>query len=350
MRQFRVYYGEDLAGFYWPSSQQKRTEWLTIKRNKPAEAQSIYQCAPGSREGTIFLESDFAYYAAPATLSLGVESPAVRKFLERGHMVATGWDTAFEATSTADFTAGLPALFIPCSKYHCGEDPLIFGECDPHFDVLILDMVHEKLTWADLVPAFRRIHKKWEPFVHVVEKRGAGISLYQAMPLVGINVIGENPIESKRARAIQGVGAGSVQGWFRQHRVLFPLNQDGTEPVWVTKIKDQLKDFSGAKDAEDDIADAIVHLVSYAIRVGGGAAVLPQSEEIERLERTLEAPTTDSRVQFFAWLGEAPGLSEDIFAHTCGRCDNNSQGFCKVYRRKIIAIDGAECLEFRHAD
>ena len=345
MRQFRVHYGADRFGFYWPESEQKRAEWLSVKRNRPSEAQSVYQCRPGEREGTIFLAADFAYYTAPSDLECGIESPGVKAFVAGGHMVAVGWDTAFEATSSADHTAGLAALFVPCSRYHRGEDPAAFGECEPHFDVLFLDMVHERLAWADLVPKFRLMHRKWEPYVHVVEKRGTGISLYQTMRLSGINIVGETPTESKRARAIQGVGAGSVQGWFRQHRVRFPV-VDGMPPAWVRRAKTQLEDFTGAKDASDDIVDAVVHLVTYAIRQGAGAAILPDAAEIAYAETSMLAPSDDPRLQFLTWLGAAPSFSEDPYEHTCARCSNWVNGFCRVYKRMTISMDGIDCMEF----
>lgn len=349
MLNLKVYYGADKHGFFWPESAQKRQEWLQVKRNRPADAQAIYQCNPGAREGSIFLESDFAYYGAPPGLDRGVESNAVRKMLEMGIQLAVGWDTAFEATSVADFTAGVPALLVPCSQYHCNEDPLVYGECEPHLDVLLLGLLYEKLTWADLVPQFRLMHKRWEPYIHVVEKRGSGISLYQSMPLAGINVLGVAANESKRARAIQGVGAGSVQGWFRQHRVLFPM-VNGEYPAWVKTAKTQLKDFSGAKDASDDIVDAIVHLVTYAIRLGSGMALLPTEQEVERvLKESESAQSDDPRVQFLNWLGAAPGLSDDPFEHTCARCNHYGSGFCTKFMRPMIAMDGIDCMEFAHA-
>lgn len=362
MIQLKVHYGTDPRGegFFWPLSEQKRREYASVKRLRPADAQSVYQCRPGEREGSIFLESDFAYFDAPAGMKLddlaaGVAHPAVKDFVGRGYALGIGWDTAFEANSTADHTVGIPGLLVPCNRYHRGEDVATYGECEPHYDVLLLDMLRDRLDWGALVGAFRMYNRRWQPQWNVVERRGSGISLVQSMTAVGVNVEGVEAIESKRARAIQGVGAGSVQGWFRQHRVLFPR-----KAPWLKRVKTELKDFSGVKDATDDIVDAIVHLVVKAIQLGGEGALLPSDWTPERVdgmmlegasEQLLDAldPTSPmTPAQTIAFLGAMPLNHFDPYDGLCGRCISYESAFCKRWNRPVQAL--ATCDYFSAHD
>lgn len=363
MIQLKVHYGTDPRGqgFFWPASDQKRGEYFAVKRTRPAEAQSVYQCKPGAREGSIFLESDFAYYDMPqgldfSDLAAGVAHPGIKAFIARGHGVGMGWDTAFEATTNADNTVAVPALLVPCSSYHCDEDPLVYGECEPHFDVLILDMYREQLDWGGLVGAFRVMNRKWEPQWHVVEKRGSGISLVQSMTSVGVNVEGVEAIESKRQRAIQGVGAGSVQGWFRQHRVLFPK-----KAPWLRKMRTELKDFTGVKDAADDIVDAIVHLVVKSIQLSSVAGLLPTDWTVERVDGMMVEGVSDqvigaldpwkplSPAGTIAWLTSLPMASDDVFGGHCGRCESFDKSFCSRWNRNVTALELCDYFEQKAA-
>lgn len=352
----KVPYGVDPMGmgFFWPESPQKRAEYYSVKRSRPSEAQSVYQCAPGAREGSIFLESDFAYFKPPAGLEHGIMHPPVREFCRRGYQVATGWDTAFEAHSDADWTVGFAGLMLPCDQYHRGEDPAIFGPCDPHFDVMILDRIRKRLAWADLVREFRLMHQKWEPDVHVVEKKASGITLYQTMPSIGINIKGVSANESKRARAIAGVGKGSVQGWFRMGRVLFP-----TDTEWVASVKTEMKDFSGAEDAVDDQVDAMVHLVTHAILLGSNAALIPTEWTPERvnelmgigsyagLEMSIGGPNASSGAEMMAFIGGLPSTANDVFAESCSRCGHYQAPWCPIRGRQMTALD--LCDDFKAA-
>ena len=104
-KQIKVLYATNVSqhplGFYWPSSDQKRSEVLAVKRNSPSDFESVYQCRPGQREGSIFLADDLnAFYEAPLGLSLGINSPDVAEFVKRCKgIIIQGWDTAFSTTN-----------------------------------------------------------------------------------------------------------------------------------------------------------------------------------------------------------------------------------------------------------
>lgn len=350
--KLKISYGVDPdpvgGGFYWPASPSKRRELLTVKRNHPATYESTYQCRPGEREGSIFLERDFAYYSPPRGLSDGLANVEVIEFLSKFHTIIASWDTAFEATNEADHTVGIAAGLLPCERYHCGEDANVFGPCEPHLDVYLLDLTREKLAWGDLVSAIRRFHAKWRPSMHVVEKRGSGISLYQSLPQIGITVEGVMTTESKRARAVSGAEAGSVQGWFRQHRVLTPIGAP-----WLDTYKTEMKDFTGDDDSSDDQVDCTVHLVNYAIQTGGHMALMPSAWTPDRLtpnEDALEdmsdlgllSPRQTSRAAFMNWLNIIPQSSVNPFGDTCSACAHAPDGYCTVQRRKVAALDSCE--------
>jgi predicted phage terminase large subunit-like protein len=352
----KIFYGEDPQAtakdpraFYWPDSDQKRRELYSVRRNHPDIYESVYQCRPGQRVGSIFLESDFVYYLAPSGLHMGLVDPEVRKFLERFSVIVAAWDTAFEAKTESNFTVGIVAGLLSCTSFHRNEDPQVLGECESHMDVYILDLLKMKLPWGDLPREFRRMHRKWGVHLHVVEKRGAGISLYQSMPTVGIRVEGVDIKEGKRARAIEGVEAGSTQGWFRQHRVYLPFGSD-----WLDDYKTELKDFIGDSSGHDDQVDATVHLVNYAIRTGSNVFLLPSEwtpENVDSImdtvpESMIQAPTTHSETNagILAYISIAPSFHEQFYDETCGFCSNNNNGYCTIQHRNIALFDS--CYEF----
>lgn len=358
MGKFRLKYGVDPdahgSAFYWPSSEQKRAECLAVKRLRPAEFQSVYQCNPGMREGGIFLNSDFSYYLAPIGLSEGIDHPNVKEFCQRFHMIVQAWDTAFEAKADSDPTVCLTAGLLPCSDYHRHEDPLKYGECEPHFDAYLLDLYRAKLEWGDLTDAFRMQRMKWRPDETIVEKRSSGIGLYQAANAAGANVRGVSAQEGKRARVVQGTGAGSVQGWFRLHRVRCPF-----DAPWVRPYKIELKDFTGDKTGKDDQVDATAHLVTFAIELGANVAVLPSEWRPETVDMMMTGESkvpqnfvealqqqSGDKAQFLSWLNSAMNdVVLDPLGSICQNCGKYEHGFCTHWRRNVIAFDGCEHFE-----
>lgn len=352
----KIHYGHDPEAdkygnraFYWPQFDQKRRELYSVRRNRPDVYESTYQCRPGQRVGSIFLESDFVYYNPPPGLALGVLDPDVRKFLSQFQIIVAGWDTAFEASTEANYTVGIVAGLLPCESYHRDEDPIVMGNCEPHHDVYILDIMRAKLTWGDLPKQFRSFHQRWRVHTHVVEKRGAGISLYQSMPTIGIHVEGVDVKEGKRNRAILGVEAGSTQGWFRQHRVYLPYNAE-----WLVGFKTEMKDFTGDRSGEDDQVDAIVHLVNYAIRTGSAVFMLPSEWKPETVDTIMEVVPEDTiiprtlqqthTVDILNWLITSQVFSDNPYDETCGYCANNQSGFCSIQQRRVAIFDS--CIEF----
>lgn len=354
--KLRIFYGVDDSGspngFYWPSSEQKRNELLAVKRLSPAAFQSVYQCNPGAREGGIFNEDDFSYYVPPLGLVEGIHNPNVLAFCRKGHTIIQAWDTAWDAQSQNDPSCCVTGLLVPCESYHRNESVAELGECEFHFDLLILDVYLEKLTWAQLGPAFKRQWMRWLPEAAVIEKKQSGIGLIQSMQSMH-NIVGVSPQDSKRARVLQGIGAGTVQGWFQRHRVLLPYGQS-----WIKSYKRELKDFTGDKSAKDDQVDATVHLTQHAIDLAASCGILPSEWAPERVDEMmtqepavpmpgagLQAAVPGTPAEFLSFLGALPSLSVNPFGDTCAGCSNHKDGWCRVQKRRVIALDS--CPEFK---
>ena len=350
---------EAARGFYWPESEQKRLELMSVARGSPMIFESTYQGRPGRREGSIFLSADLDNFFHPplgingeSCLSLGIQSPDTAAFLASAHGVFQAWDTAFSSSSQAAHTACITGLFVPCSSYHCGEDESIFGPCDFHFDILILDVFRERVDWGGLVSALKTQFHKWRPSEIIIEKKASGISLIQSMKNSGLPIIEAKADESKGARATNSIGvksAGSVQGWFRQHRVMVPAD---VSCAWLDGWRAEMKDFSGDDDASSDRVDATVHLIQRAIFLGSASAVLPQDWAPEksgtpaRLSESQAAAllldNPDPRAQTLAAIAMLPSWANDETWGLCGSCYNYTDGFCKIHQRRVLSLDSCD--------
>jgi len=358
MKSFKFPYGTDPTGqgFFWPASKTKRAEWLEVKRLRPLESQSVYQCNPGNRVGDIFLNSDFDWFVPPVGLEHGRQIPAVAAFLNAaGGVLVTGWDTAMSANSTADFTVGVTGLLVPCEVYHRGENPDMVGPCDSHYDIYIVDVFREKLDLGDAVAAVREQYVKWNPQMVVIEKRANGTPIMQALANSGIPMEGVDPIDNKRDRVVNARGVGSVQGWFRLHRVKFPIMAD-----WLEPLLREIKDFTGERGNMDDQVDALTHMTGYAINQGGMDVRLPSaySDPVQFRELMAEQQlptdplslllrTKNTDLETLRDIGQA----NDPFGDRCGRCMNfdDATTMCRQHRKKVSAIHPA-CELFDSAD
>ena len=344
-------------GFFCPALTQKRRDYFALKQLRPAEAEAVYQCRPGAKIGSIFVEADFRYFNAPIGLSLGRKHPVIAKWIEsKNGIVAQGWDTAMSADSQADHSACVTALFVPCDQWHREGEAETLGDCDQHYDAYILEVLRAKYDIGDLVSAIRQQALKWSPEKIVIEKKASGASAMQALANTGLPIEGVVPQENKRDRAVNGgAGAGSVQGWFKAGRVLFPTYPpllSGGE--WLEPFVRELKDFTGEKGGIDDQVDALVHVVSWGIREGSIGVRFPSDwQSIEDVDRNMTAPTGMA-----ALFGGSVGMDQaelldagaifDPFHDRCGRCKafrKNQRPSCAVHKRQVSAVHSA-CENF----
>lgn len=345
--KLKLFYGTDSQGFYWPGSAQKRKEILGVKRNQPATFESVYQGRPGKRIGRIFLADDFHYYDPPATLSLGITDTAVRVLCSRGTIFQC-WDTAFSTSDQSAWSVCTTALFIPCNDYHCNEPFDIFGPCESHLDVYLLDVFREKLDWGGLLGAAKTQNHKWHPELVLIENRASGISLIQTLPASNVPILGVNTGNAgKGERAINAIGqkdAASVQGWYRQHRVRHPHGA-----AWLPDFEAEMKDFTGVDDGSSDQVDSNVHLITHAIRTSATSTILPTGYGAPRTQSLgggIELDTTlnplDPREALMIAFAQIEENIFDPYEGTCGRCDNCDEGYCKVQGRRVVSMDSCE--------
>jgi phage terminase large subunit-like protein len=371
MRHVKYPYAHDpkKQGFYWADSEQKRIDYFGIKRLTPDIAESVYQCRPGARTGSIFVQADFCYYRAPPELELGMHSPHVRKFVEAsGGMIGQGWDTALTATPDSNHTVGVTVLMVPCTEYHRGEDPNEVGPCDPHFEIYVLDVYRDKVEIGDLVTNMRRLHRLWNPHIMVVEKKANGAAALQTLTNTNIPLEGVTPSENKRDRAVNGGGgAGSTQGWFRSGRIHFPTYDSKVDNAiflpWLEKFEIELKDFTGDRGGTDDQVDALVHITNWAIREGSASGLMPTGYQTpEQVDRSMmghnggpsmgnDAAYAMGAVEMGVAMEERmfdigklleDGLVINPFDGTCGTCTNFvNPCLCKAHKRVTTAMNPA---------
>lgn len=348
-------------GFFCPVMVQKRNDYFALKLLKPAEAEAVYQCRPGAKIGSIFVEADFRYFDAPLGLELGRRHHTIAKWIDSsGMMIAQGWDTAMSASSTADWSVCVTIGMIPCEHFHREADAAILPECDPHYDVYVLHVYRAKLEIGDLALAVKEQALLWNPEKIIIEKKASGTSVMQALANSGLPIEGVVPEENKAQRAINGgAGAGSTQGWFRSGRVLFPKLPEPMTVPWLEKFTQELKDFTGEKGGRDDQVDALVHVCNYAIREGTSGVQFPTGwQSVAQVDANMMAPDNvglqaglHSAFRQLSPLDDPDALMTealiiDPFADTCGRCKLFGPGqHCRKHDKPTTALSHA-CYAF----
>ena len=343
MTKVKVYYSIDPLeqGFYWPQSKQKRKEYFNLKKAAPFDAGPIYGCNPGQQRGSIFTDDDFVFYNPPDYLEEGIISPLVASFVQSlGGFIVQSWDTAQEASIKADYSVCTTGLVVPCSSYHKDEPIDIYGECDPHYDIYILNVLKKKLEFGDLFQEVKRMFKIWVPSIVLVEKKVSGISIIQGLRTAQIPVEGMEAGESKRTRATMNLGSGSVQGWFRPHRVYFPAYAP-----WLEDAKKELRNFTGTDSGSgvDDFVDSLVHLTIYTIKKGSNSIMLPS--EWNDPNRSPQSFFTQGPAEILP--SSLFGHSEDPFAVSCDRCKyyTKNTSFCTVHKQIFSALNSCPSFE-----
>jgi predicted phage terminase large subunit-like protein len=348
---YKAYYGADptAQGFYWPSMPEKRLEYFTTKRNEPAVAESVYQCNPGARQGAVFRRDDFVYFAPPPRLAEGMRRQEVAEWVtEKGGFLAQVWDTAAGKSQGSAYTVGITLLLVPSRDWHRGEDTEYFGEAEHHYLVYVMDVLRRKMDFGQLAGAVREKWRTWRPRIVLVEDKFSGISLLQTMRGSGINVKGVKTSEGKVERAIDAVGgaSGSVQGWSRQGRILFPAE----EKTWLDGFEQELIDFSTDSGGRKDQVDAFVHGVVYAIQQGAKSITLPTDDPMEISDEPRVA--VDPRAVLFQSFATLDEYVTDPFADRCGgdhpcyfwkvQSPNGRGSWCRFHQRVVSALDSCE--------
>ena len=90
--------------------------------------------------------------------------------------IIQSWDTAFEAKTTADYSA-------------CTTWGVFYNEEEKHkAQIILLDAFKDRMSFPDLKQCALKHYKNWEPDAFVVEKKAAGAPLIQELRSMGIPV------------------------------------------------------------------------------------------------------------------------------------------------------------------
>lgn len=350
--RYKAFYAVDPAGqgFYWPDSSAKRKEYFAVKRGAPLVAETVYQGNPSAGEDKVFIESDFVPYAPPEGLERGVSAPEVQAFIHASKgSVTQAWDTAFGQSQSAALSVALTGLLVPCSSWHRGENEALWGKCDFHYDVYLLDMFAESVDFRKLIQELRNQHIKWDARPVLVEEKASGISLLQTFKGSHIPIKPQKVAEGKIARAVNGVGGGaaSVQGWCRMGRVHYPAGAS-----WVDQWKSRLLAFTGDAHGRADEFDATVHLVAWAIAKSRKTGKLPTDTGFTRSDFM---PQADDRFEVLKTIGDLDRHARDTsiqealnpFQGLCGApCFaygvQNGRTWCSLHNRRTSAIEGCD--------
>jgi len=331
MSHIRWPYGKDPKGqgFFWPASEPKRREYFTSKLLNPLATRAVYQCDPRASEVSIFTREDFTtLFEAPEDLAEGPNNSLdVRMMCKEASVIVQAWDTAFSASSSSDYTVCVTALLLYSDSYRNGEDPAVFGPCEPYYIVRILDIKRQKLNFAEVTREIKSEYLKWGAHAVVIENKAYAVGAIELLRNSGIPIEAVTPDASKRIRAIEGLGAGSAQGWFRQKRVELPH-----EAEWLEPFIEEMCAFSGEVGGRDDQVDAVIHLVRYAITSGSGGALPSGWSTPEEVNARMSPENA---------LGVA--LSENVinpFGDMCMHCAffDTPTSFCNKHRQPTVAI------------
>jgi predicted phage terminase large subunit-like protein len=345
VEKMRVVYGHDAQdwkpigsnkeAFYWPGVIAKYREAVEARKNKPAMFEIVYQSRPERAGMRLFNPDDFRYYNPPYDVDFGLNSAEVSEFISQFDFIIQSWDTAFTASTTSDnsvcYCVGLKQCHESHSNLPAGLEKL---EIPYHYDIYVLSEFCAKLDFGDLTNAAITQYNNWEPSWVLLEKTASGLPLVQelikySIPIEPIVVQGT----SKRGRAINGAKAGSAQGWFKQHRVLFPADTE-----WVKALETELKEFTGMGRKEtDDRVDALVQAINYAIDLGIKLRELPDGWRND----------TDIDARIKKWFAPANHLqqiskmteqAENPFYGTCSTCVSFKENFCNLHKIVVSAL------------
>ena len=90
--------------------------------------------------------------------------------------IIQSWDTAFEAKTTADYSA-------------CTTWGVFYNEEERHKpQVILLDAFKDRMPFPELKQIALKHYKEWEPDAFIVEKKAAGAPLIQELRAMGIAV------------------------------------------------------------------------------------------------------------------------------------------------------------------
>jgi predicted phage terminase large subunit-like protein len=154
------------------------------------------------------------------------------------------WDTAFEKTQRADYSAG-----TTWGVFNCEED-------DMRPNIILLNTYRKRVEWVDLKKDVYREYNEWEPDGMLIEKKATGGPLIYELRAMGIPVQeftpGKGQDKIARLNAVSDIIA-SGKVWVPDTR-------------WAEELVDEIGAFPSGE--HDDLVDATT-LALMRFRQGG---------------------------------------------------------------------------------
>ena len=154
--------GDDNEKSLWPEQWPLATLKATKASIDPQYWNAQYMQQPTSNSAAIISRKSWRVWT-------GDEPP-------RCDYVIQSWDTAFETTNTADYSA-------------CTTWGVFYNEEErDQAQVILLDAFKDRMAFPELKAIALKHYKEWEPDAFIVEKKAAGAPLIQELRAVGIPV------------------------------------------------------------------------------------------------------------------------------------------------------------------
>ena len=195
---------------------------------------SLYQGRPTAQAGGLFRASSFRRFRDAGGAWILMDGDGERAIDRASCVVFQTCDVAGSRKASADF-------FV-----------LATFALAPGGELLLLDVLRERLEGPDQPALMRRKWAEWRPALVGVESANMGLGLYQQLVRDGLPVLELRPETDKWTRALPAAAryeAGAV--WHREGA------------PWLPELEDELLSFPNG--AHDDQVDAISYAVSLQV-------------------------------------------------------------------------------------
>ena len=178
--------------------------------------------------------------------------------------VIQSWDTAFEAKTSADYSA-------------CTTWGIFYNEEERNqAQVVLLDAFKDRMAFPELKAVALKHYKEWEPDAFIVEKKAAGAPLIQELRNMGIPVQETNP--SRGNDKITRVNA--IADLFASGMVWAP------DTRWAREVIEEVASFPNGEN--DDYVDTTSQAL-MRFRQGGFIALESDEKDEPRYFRRRSA-------------------------------------------------------------
>ena len=199
--------------------------------------EALYQQRPRQEEGELFKRQDFLYFHRDGDAYVLDTPYGVRRYPVSECWTFQTCDPAVSTKASADyFVLGTFAV-------------------TPHNDLLVLDIMRDRLQGPDQPDLMRRYYERFRPSFQAVESGAMGLNLYQAVVRAGLPVRELKAEADKRTRALPAAAR-------YQARTVYHLRN----APWLDSAEAELLAFPhGANDDQVDVISyAAIVLAEYS--------------------------------------------------------------------------------------